>query len=82
LLMLQDSLETKQNKLRHQEGIARAKKDGKYTGRKKIAVDQNLFRQIAEDFENRRITETEAMNRAGISSRSTFYRRLKECKEQ
>ena len=82
LLMLQDSLETKQNKLRHQEGIARAKNDGKYTGRKKITVDQNLFRQIAEDFENRRITETEAMNRAGISSRSTFYRRLKECKGQ
>lgn len=78
LLMLQESMEKKQNKQRHQEGVTRAKKDGKYVGRKKIAVDQNLFRQIAEDFRARKINEEEAMARSGISSRSTFYRRLKE----
>ena len=78
LLMLQESMEKKQNKQRHQEGVTRAKKDGKYVGRKKITVDQNLFRQIAEDFRARKINEEEAMARSGISSRSTFYRRLKE----
>lgn len=78
LLMLQESLESDQNKQRHQDGVALAKKAGKYAGRKKIAVDQNLLRQIAEEFDNRKITEAEAMQRAGIASRSTFYRRLKE----
>ena len=41
-------------------------------------VDNNLLKQIAADFYARRITEAEAMKRANISSRSTFYRRLKE----
>lgn len=78
LLMLQESMENKQNKQRHQAGVNRAKSDGKYVGRKKIAVDQNLFRQVAEDFRARKINEEEAMIRSGIASRSTFYRRLKE----
>lgn len=78
LLMVQESMEAKQNKQRHQEGVALAKNSGKYAGRKKIAVDPNLFRQIAKDFRNHKVTEEEAMHRASISSRSTFYRRLKE----
>lgn len=81
LLMVQETLEVKQTKLRHQEGVIRAKKDGKYGGRKKIAVDKNLLKQIAKDFEKQKITEAEAMRRSGISSRSTFYRRLREIKE-
>ena len=67
-----------QGKQRHQEGVAQAKNSGKYAGRKRIVVDPNLFRQVAEDFRNHKVTEEEAMHRAGISSRSTFYRRLKE----
>lgn len=78
LLMVQESMENQQNKQRHQAGVARAKSDGKYVGRKRIAVDQNLFRQVAEDFRAHKITEEEAMARSGIASRSTFYRRLKE----
>lgn len=78
LLMVQESMEAKQNKQRHQEGVAQAKNSGKYAGRKRIVVDPNLFRQIAEDFRNHKVTEEEAMHRAGIRSRSTFYRRLKE----
>ena len=78
LLMVQESMESKQNKQRHQEGVALAKNSGKYAGRKRIVVDPNLFRQIAEDFRNHKVTEEEAMHRAGIRSRSTFYRRLKE----
>lgn len=78
LLMLQESMENKQNKKRHQAGVDRAKSDGKYVGRKKIAVDKNLFRQVAEDFRAHKVSEEEAMSRTGIASRSTFYRRLKE----
>mgnify|MGYP006914191436 CR=1 FL=1 len=65
-------------KQRHQEGVAQAKNSGKYAGRKRIVVDPNLFRQVAEDFRNHKVTEEEAMHRTGIRSRSTFYRRLKE----
>ena len=82
LLLLQESMDTAQNKKRHQEGVARAKQEGKYVGRKKIAVDQNLLRQIAHDFDSRKITEDEAMKRANIASRSTFYRRLKEYRQE
>ena len=78
LLLVLESMETKQNKQRHQEGVARAKNSGKYVGRKKLVVDPNLFRQVAEDFRSHKIAEKEAMYRTGISSRSTFYRRLKE----
>lgn len=78
LLMLQESMESKQKKQRHQDGVNRAKSDGKYVGRKRISVDKNLFRQVAEDFRAHKITEEEAMTRSGIASRSTFYRRLKE----
>lgn len=81
LLLLQESMENAQNKKRRQEGVAHAKQEGKYTGRKKIAVDHNLLRQIAEDFHSRKITEEEAMKRASITSRSTFYRRLKEFRQ-
>lgn len=41
-------------------------------------IDENLFRQVAEEFRGHKITEQEAMSRVGIASRSTFYRRLKE----
>lgn len=80
LVLLQDSMERAQNRQNHLNGVQQAKQEGKYAGRKKIVVDLNLLRQIAEDFEKRKITESEAMRRAGISSRSTFYRRLKEIK--
>ena len=80
LLMLQESLDNKRNRNHHNEGIARAKNEGKYTGRKKLSVDPNLFDRIAADFDKKKITEDEALRRLGIS-RSTFYRRLKERKQ-
>lgn len=78
LLLLQETMDHRQTKQRHQDGVAYAKARGKYAGRKKIAIDQNLFRQIANDFRSHKITEEEAISRSGIASRSTFYRRLKE----
>lgn len=77
-LLLQESLDNDQIRQHHKEGVVRAKNEGKYAGRKRIAVDPNLFRQVASDFRSHKISEDEAMQRTGITSRSTFYRRLKE----
>jgi len=77
LLMLQESLDSKRNKDYHTEGAARAKRTGRYTGRKKLSVDPNLFDGIAADFDKKKISENEALRRLGIS-RPTFYRCLKE----
>lgn len=82
LLLYQEALEKMQSKRNQKEGIETAKAAGKYAGRKRISVDPNLLEQIAEEFRNRRITEEEAMKRLGVSSRSTFYRRLKEIRKK
>lgn len=63
---------------RHQEGVERAKKRGEYRGRKRIAVDPARLEETAALFRQKKITEKQAMERLGIASRSTFYRRLKE----
>ncbi|MCD8123991.1 MAG: recombinase family protein [Lachnospiraceae bacterium] len=78
LLLIQDELDGRNRKNAQEEGIRAAQKEGKYTGRKRLATDTNLLRQIAGEFERHQITEAEAMRRAGIGSRSTFYRRLRE----
>lgn len=59
------------------EGIKQAKKNGKYTGRKPIEVDENLLFQIAGELDSGLICVEEAMKRVKINSRSTFYRKLK-----
>lgn len=61
-----------------QEGIEKAKKQGKYTGRKPIEVDENALRQVARELDEGLITVEEAMKRVKINSRSTFYRKLKK----
>ena len=60
-----------------QAGIEQAKKDGKYTGRKPIKVDEPILRQVAKEHEAGLITVEEAMKRAKINSKSTFYRKIK-----
>lgn len=60
-----------------QEGIEQAKKNGKYTGRKPIEVDENALRQVARELDEGLITVEEAMKRVKINSRSTFYRKIK-----
>ena len=59
------------------EGIKKAKKDGKYTGRKPIEVDENVLRQAYQEFKDGLITIEEAMRRTKIGSKSTFYRRVR-----
>ena len=63
-----------------QEGIEQAKKNGKYTGRKPIEVDENALRQVVKELNGGLITVEEAMKRVKIKSRSTFYRKIKAAK--
>ncbi len=72
LLILQENLEVAYNRKRHRDGVAQAKQEGKYVGRKKNLVDPNLLRQIAADFYCRKVTESEAMHRSKITSRSNW----------
>lgn len=65
---------------RQKKGIQGARQRGAYRGRKPIEVDENKLRKIQELFRSKKITEAQAMERLGISSRSTFYRKLKTIK--
>lgn len=58
-------------------GIEQAKKDGKYTGRKPIEVDEKVLRQVNQELKDGLITVEEAMRRAKIRSKSTFYRKVR-----
>ncbi len=62
---------------RRQEGRKEAKKRGVYRGRKPIAVDENMLKKVSTLFREKKITEAQAMERLGIGSRSTFYRKIK-----
>lgn len=63
---------------RQKEGIAIAKIQGKYKGRKRITNDK--FPEIYEKWQNKKISGVQAMKILKIS-KSTFYRRIKEMKE-
>jgi DNA invertase Pin-like site-specific DNA recombinase len=79
LYLLRNMLECidRNNRLRREEGIEEAKRNGRYAGRKPIELDDQLLKQVAIAFLNNRISEQEAMSRLGINSRSTFYRKIK-----
>ena len=61
---------------RQREGIAIAKKQGKYTGRKPLPVPDNFEETIAR-WKRGEITAAEAMRRTGLKP-NTFYRRLRQ----
>jgi hypothetical protein len=63
-------------------GINKAKKAGKYTGRKKIHVSIPLLHEVIQRRDRGELTLEEAMNELGIQSKSTFYRRVREFKEK
>ena len=83
LYLLKNMLECvdRNNKNRRIEGIEVAKRNGKYTGRKPIEVDEQLLKQIANAFLNNHMSEQEAMSKLGINSRSTFYRKIRSFRE-
>ncbi len=62
---------------KHEKGVLEAKKRGVYRGRKPIVLDELTLRKVSEQFHTKKITESQAMRRLGLTSRSTFYRKLK-----
>jgi len=77
-MVTQRIISRRERNANRQEGIKKAKKNGKYTGRKPIEVDENTLQQVAKELDEGLITVEEAMRRTKINSRSTFYRKLKK----
>lgn len=73
-------LERESTLQRQREGIEIAKAEGKYTGRKPIAVDEARFRAVCRRWRAGEITATAAMNELGMK-KNTFYRRVKALSE-
>lgn len=69
--------ERKKIKTRQAEGIAIAKTEGKFKGRKPIEVDNSQFEQEYTLWKAGQITATTAMKHLGIKP-NTFYRRVAE----
>ena len=78
LLLLQEGLDKSYRHKQRRAGIDAAKEAGKYTGRKRIPVDNTLLEQIAASHAQGKVSTADAMKSLGIPSRSTFYRRLRE----
>ena len=74
-------LEREQTLQRQKEGIAEAKKAGKYTGRKPIAVDEDLLKDIHAKWYKNEVTTAHAIKVLGVS-RNTFYRRMWEYEDE
>ena len=70
-------MDREKRKKDQQEGIAKAKENGVYQGRKRISVDEHFFKSIVSKVKNKEISIDEALNITGLSQ-STFYRRMRE----
>lgn len=62
---------------RQREGIEIAKTEGKYKGRKPVAIDEAKFRAVCARWRAGEITATAAMKELDLKS-NTFYRRVRE----
>lgn len=60
---------------RQREGIEIAKAEGKYKGRKPVAIDEAKFRAVCARWRTGEITATSAMKEVGLKP-NTFYRRV------
>lgn len=74
-------LERDQILQRQAEGIAIAKAEGKYKGRKPIEVDEALFQEQYRAWKNEETSPKFICKKLGIS-RPTFYRRVREYEEK
>ena len=74
-------LEREQILQRQAEGIAEAKKKGKYTGRKPIAVDEDAFTEQYRAWKNGETSPKFICKKLGLSH-ATFYRRVKAYEEK
>lgn len=66
---------------RQREGIAIAKAQGKYKGRKPIEFDEEQFRVLYNNWQNGKTTPKIMMNELGMKP-STFWRKVKEYREK
>jgi len=62
---------------RQAEGIAIAKAQGKYKGRKPVDINEEQFKTVCKRWRAGEITATAAMSEIGLKP-NTFYRRVKE----
>ena len=62
---------------RQREGIEIAKAEGKYKGRKPVAINETKFRAVCARWRADEITATAAMQEVELKP-NTFYRRVKE----
>ena len=62
---------------RQREGIEIAKAEGKYKGRKPVAINEAKLRSICARWRAGEITATTAMREMDLKP-NTFYRRVKE----
>lgn len=74
-------LEREQILQRQAEGIAEAKKAGKYTGRKPIKVDEDVFTEQYRAWKNGETSPKFICKKLGLSH-ATFYRRVKAYEEK
>lgn len=71
--------ERKKIKSRQAEGIAKAKADGKYKGRKPIEIDKAAFESVFGEVVRGERTNTYAMKKLGLK-RNTYYKAVNEFK--
>jgi DNA invertase Pin-like site-specific DNA recombinase len=62
---------------RQREGIAIAKTEGKFKGRKAVEVDEKLFSELLQQYQSRKLTKVEFAEKLGVS-RPTLDKLLKE----
>ena len=74
-------LEREQILQRQREGIAAAKAEGKYKGRKPVQIDPALLKTVHKQWYANEITTAHAMRVLGVS-RNTFYRRVWEYEDE
>ena len=77
IVVTQRMITRREHAANRRDGIEQAKKNGKYTGRKPIDVDEKVLRQVNQELKDGLITVEEAMRRTKISSKSTFYTKIK-----
>lgn len=65
---------------RQREGIAIAKQEGKYKGRKPIEIDKDKFKILYEKWKKEEISTKEFMSQMDLKP-TTFYRKVKQYKE-
>lgn len=73
--------ERKKIKVRQAEGIAIAKENGKYTGRKPVEVDRFEFARLREEVEKGERTNKYVMDKLGLT-RTTYYKLVDEYKNK